>query len=86
MVPMSKNDIRERADRLYNDCIRFHASVEDVKQIAPRLPQDQHVLRALAQRCRSESRKALHIGHHTEGRRLGILADQLDNLTAASDG
>jgi hypothetical protein len=85
MVPMSKNDIRERADRLYNDCIRFHARVEDVKQIAPRLPEDQQVLRALAQRCQNESRKALHIGHHTEGRRLGVLADQLGRLAAALD-
>jgi hypothetical protein len=83
---MSKNHTSgDRADRFFHDCIRWDATLDDIAQLGTRLPDDREVLRALALRCRSESRKALHIGHHIEGRRLGILADQFDKLAAASD-
>ena len=68
--------MHEEVRKLF-EAIRSRGAIENIDQIEALLPADPTVLGALSSRCQSESRKAFRAGHHIEGRRLGILAEQL---------
>ncbi len=66
----------ENARKLFEQfCSR--TEVDNIKQIESLLPSDPGVISALASLCQSESRTALRAGRHMEGRRLGLLGEQL---------
>jgi hypothetical protein len=61
------------------DMLVHNQTIDDIKQLADRLPNNSSVRRKLAARCREQSLKEVRAGHHTEGRRLGILSRQLQD-------
>ena len=64
--------------------IRSRTMIDDINQIDALVgAADPAVLRALSSRCRAELQKALRSGHHIEGRRLGLLAEQLQQRALA---
>jgi hypothetical protein len=78
----------EEINREVHDFFKKHIEsnrvLDDIKGLDA-LPGDPRVLRRLGERCLREARKALRAGHHTESRRLGILAGQLQKRAEQID-
>jgi len=75
---MSNGDALNRQVReFFAKHIQPASSLDDIKGLDALLPDDPAVLRGLGSRCLEEGRKAMHAGHHTEGRRFDILGRQL---------
>lgn len=75
---MSGDDGNDRRiDGLFDQHIRYNTSLSNISVLGAVLPDDPDLLRGLAARCLREGRKAMHAGHHLEGRRLDILGHQL---------
>jgi len=72
---MPKEDGSNREVSEIFEHIRSERTLDDIKTFP--LPDNPTVLRRLGARCLEESRKAMRAGHHTEARRLEILAKQL---------
>jgi hypothetical protein len=76
--PMSEDDeINQEVAELFNRHFRSDQTLNDIKALDALLPDNSRVLRVLGERCLKEARKAIHAGHHMEGRRLDILGRQL---------
>jgi hypothetical protein len=76
--PMSKDDELNRAvGDLFDQYFRYDQTLDDSKVLDALLPDNSTVVRGLGERCLEEARNRLRAGHHTEGRRLEILARQL---------
>ena len=75
---MADDTVRRRVGDFFARHIQSNPTVDDIKALDALLPADAAVLRGLGSRCLEEGRKAFRAGHHIEGRRLDILARQLE--------
>jgi hypothetical protein len=64
------------AEKLYRKFFNADLVLQDISMIE--LPDDRTILRALAERCRTDSRVAVLAGRQMEVKRLSELATQLD--------
>jgi len=69
-------EINQEVHEFFRRHIESNRVLDDIKGLDA-VPGDPRVLRRLGERCLREARKALRAGHHTESRRLDILARQL---------
>ena len=75
---MSEDDeINRQIGEFFDKHLRSDQTLGDFEALDAPLPDDPKMLRGLGARCLDEARKALHAGHHTQGRRLDILGRQL---------
>jgi hypothetical protein len=76
---MSKDgDGGQEVAKIFSRDIRSNRSLEDVSMLV--LPDNPTLLAALGACCLRESLRELKAGHHLEGRRLGILGRQLQDM------
>ncbi|KAB2910871.1 MAG: hypothetical protein F9K29_23880 [Hyphomicrobiaceae bacterium] len=73
-------DAQRKARQLFDTHVRPNYRLDDIKLVGEQLGDDPAVLRALHARCLAEAQRALESGHHTEARRIGNLARQLQRL------
>jgi hypothetical protein len=66
---------------IFDKHIRSKPSLDDLGGLGAALPGDSAVLWALHGLCVREAQRAMKAGHHTEGRRFGNLARQLQKLS-----
>jgi hypothetical protein len=85
-VPLSGDeDVNRRTGELFNRYFRSNQALNDIEVLDALLPDDPVALRKLGARCLEGARTALCAGHHIEGRRLDILARQLQKRSNEVD-
>ena len=75
--PMTDDALDRQVGEFFARHIRSRPNVDDIKALEPHLADEPALLRGLGSRCLEEGRKAMRAGQHMEGRRLDILARQL---------
>lgn len=71
------------AERIFEAHLRRDRELADIAMLMG-LPRERAVLIALQACCMRQAQKALAAGHHTEGRRFGNLARQLQQRIEAA--